>query len=178
MDEQIIFKHIRANDLQAFTGLFEDYYQILCQFAYSMCQSEEISEEIVSDFFLTIWLKRDKLSIPDNVKAYLYKGTRNQYLMYLRKNHKVFYSIEKTSKTPVSLLSSPEDQLHLEDTSKVIEHVLASFPENTRSAFLLHKEQGFKYEQVAQILDISISAVEKHLMKALAGLKKALSIYQ
>ena len=65
-----------TGDITAFEMLFRTYYQPLCNYAYTFLQDKEESEEIVQTTFLSVWEKRETLSIHTAVKPYLYAMVR------------------------------------------------------------------------------------------------------
>ena len=85
------FKHIKPilskisydSDEKAFKQLFDLFAGRLLQFSKSFLKNEYLAEEVVSDVFFKIWLKREELAEMENIKAYLFKATYNTTLNYL-----------------------------------------------------------------------------------------------
>ena len=71
----------------------------------------------------------------------------------------------RTVFSPERLLMSRED---LEMTRRVIQ----SLPKKTQTVFLLHRFDGLKYREIAEVLELSVSTVEKHMIAALAALAR------
>ena len=68
-----------------------------------------------------------------------------------------------------------EDALLAGDVMTIYQSALDSLPERTRSVFLLYRIEGLKYREIAQALDISIPAVQKHMARALERITLALN---
>src|SRR5687768_16743833 len=75
---------LQAGDITAFEMLFKTYYQPLCNYAYSFVQDRDEAEEIVQATFMSVWEKREALSIHTGVKPYLYAMVRNASLNVLK----------------------------------------------------------------------------------------------
>ncbi|MHA7818866.1 MAG: RNA polymerase sigma factor [Erythrobacter sp.] len=61
---------------------------------------------------------------------------------------------------------TPERILQGKDELRLLEHALAELPPRTRTVFLLHRFEGFKYREIAERIGVSVSAVEKHIAAA------------
>ena len=68
---------LQAGDITAFEMIFKTYYQPLCNYAYSFVHDRDEAEEIVQATFLSVWEKKDNLTIHTGVKPYLYAMVRN-----------------------------------------------------------------------------------------------------
>ncbi|MCD4696486.1 MAG: RNA polymerase sigma-70 factor [Bacteroidales bacterium] len=164
-DELIQFKKIKAGDIKSFEGLFEQYYQPLCNFAYLFLKNEEQAEEVVSSVFVNIWIKRKKINIHTSLKSFLYKSTRNAVVSLIRKNkHEFVYDLSEHVKmdniTPETLLLNKE----LED---VINNLLGKLPKVAGLVFRMKRIDGLKYKEIAEALDISEKTVENHITNAI-----------
>ena len=63
-----------------------------------LLRMQNLTEEVVSDVFLNVWIKKDKIEIKINLKTYLYTAVRNQSLNYVKKNRIYFEEIETVVK--------------------------------------------------------------------------------
>ncbi len=163
-----LFKQVKKGRPQALAVLFEKYYEPLCNFAFLFLKDEKITEEIVDDVFINIWRKRDELRIHSNLKAYLYQSTRNGVISYFRKNNPEMESVEKTEnlKNPLPSVSPETLMIRKEIASKVTD-LLEKLPAQAGLVFRMHKMDGLKYKEIAEILNISVKTVENHMGRAL-----------
>jgi RNA polymerase sigma-70 factor (ECF subfamily) len=65
--------------------------------------------------------------------------------------------------------------LEAEDIRRIYAHALAQLPPKTRTAFLLHRQRGMTYAEVAVELGISIPGVQYHIAKALTAVARVLA---
>ncbi len=78
--ENKILSELSGSNGHVFENLFRQYYDDLCNYACSIIQNPDESEEVVQDVFLNLWDKRQKNNIHTSIKAYLYTSVRNHCL--------------------------------------------------------------------------------------------------
>ncbi|MBS1665323.1 MAG: RNA polymerase sigma-70 factor [Bacteroidetes bacterium] len=158
----------RFDDQKAYKELFTSLYSSLFLFAKSMVKSKEPAEEIVSDVFIKIWEKRKDLEKIDNLKVYLYVSVRNTALNYLNlQKRSVTNPIEEFQAEFTSIYFDPEQLMITADMLALIKKSIDQLPPKCKIIFKLVKEDGLKYREVAEILNISVKTVENQLAIAL-----------
>lgn len=168
----ILFDKIKKSDQIAFNELFITYYKELCDFSNLIINNKFLAEEIVADVFALIWINRKKIKIKKSVKAYLYRSTRNTTISYIRKNKHIFDEIVEEKLNIFIPDYSPEHIIDEEEIKNKTEKLLSVIPYRSREIFILHRFNDFKYKDIAEMLDISIKTVEKHISKALKLLRE------
>ena len=83
MEKQVL-ETLQLGNESAFEMIFRTYYQPLCRYAYSFLQDKEEAEEVVQSSFITVWDKRNSLTIETSVKSYLYRMVRNSCLNVIK----------------------------------------------------------------------------------------------
>lgn len=165
------------DDESAYREIFISFYKPLQQFAFSFVKSRELAEEIVSDVFLKIWLNRSELQQVENLKVYLYVSIKNTSLKYLLKQHRqVAISIDELEVELESFSRTPEEIMLTAEMLNKIKESVNSLPPRCKIIFKLIKEDGLKYKEVAEILNISIKTIDNQLAIALKKISKALSV--
>lgn len=168
------------NNIQAFTikeyeELFMIHYKALTLTAYRLLNNTKAAEDIVQDVFCILWEKKEQLQITTSLKSYLFRMVINQSLNYLKKN-KAQHNRETLYST---YLNNEEDtitnEINFKETGKRIEQAINSLPPACRLVFVLSRYEQFSYKQIANELNISVKAVENHMMKALKLLRSVLS---
>ena len=159
---------IRVNDQWAYKELFTSLYDYLFHFARTLLKAKEPAEEVVSDVFIKIWESRCNLDRISNLKVYLYISTRNCAYNYLEKQRRTV--TRPTAEFPEDLPSiyfDPEQLLITADMLAMIQQAINQLPPKCKMIFKLTKEDGLKYREVAEILNISVKTVENQLAIAL-----------
>ena len=165
--DETLISSIKRNDQKALELLYEKYYHSLCNFAFNFVKSTEVSEEVVSDIFLNIWLKRTELNIQSNCKSYLFIAVKNQSLNYLNKNKVKYEKLEILDKAGHVTEKSAYSKIYYTEFEKEIEQILQRLPTQRRIIFKLNRIDGLKYIEIAKILSISVNTVQKQMTEAI-----------
>ena len=175
-DEIHLFEKIKKGDEKAFETLFHKYYGHLCLYATKIIKDDPAAEEIVQDFFVKIWEKREHLNIETSTKNYLFRSVKNLCINYIQHNKtKIRYAQKVISETENNYAdndSYPEIEL-----SQIIEESINSLPEKRKEIFRLSRQEGLKYHEIADKLNISIKTVETQITLALKTLRDKLKNY-
>ena len=175
-NEFLLFEQIKQGNIKAFENMFHKYYNYLCSYAEKFTGDAIVAEEIVQDFFVDFWEKKEVLNIDRSLKYYLFGSVRNRCFNHIqhektktRYAQKIFDEQEK--------LNSDDDVFIEIDLVKKIEEGIQSLPEKRREIFRLSRQEGLKYAEIAKKLKISIKTVETHMGLAIKSLREILKKY-
>jgi RNA polymerase sigma-70 factor (ECF subfamily) len=176
-------ERIRAGDAAAFEALFRTYYAALASFAFVHTESREVAEEIVQDLFLSIWTRRAEWEITTHLRSYLYVATLNRVRSFRRTQrvHRAAKCVLEMERSCGDQREAPErsdDALVHQEALTAIRAAIAALPERTREVFLLNRDGGLSYREVAVRLGITVKTVEFHMGRALASLRERLAEWQ
>jgi RNA polymerase sigma-70 factor (ECF subfamily) len=175
-EEFKLFERIKNGDEKAFETLFHKYYSYLCLYATKIISDDSAAEEIVQDFFVKIWEKREQLKIETSFNNYLFRSVKNLCINYIQHNKiKLRHAqnvISKMENIYSDDYSFPEIEL-----AQIIEESINSLPEKRREIFRLSRQDGLKYQEIADKLNISIKTVETQITLALKTLRDKLKNY-
>lgn len=173
-----LFQEIQSGSKTAFDELFNSHYSRLVAFAKQYTKQAESAEEITSELFVKLWLKRDTLSSVLNPQVYLYVSVKNACLNFIRSNKKrVTLFVEEEKNANNEKASGNDSTIEDKELQKLLDAAVASLPEQRMLIFKLIKEDGLKPTAVAQILGLSKRTVENQLYKAVKTLAEAISGY-
>jgi RNA polymerase sigma factor (sigma-70 family) len=127
----------------------------------------ELATDIAQETFLKIWEKRDIQ--PDKVKGLLYKIAGDLFVSHYRKTRRSFDFFKHYQTN--SVVRSPQDEMEYNQLKSRYEVTLKKMTEKNRTVFLMSRVEDLKYTEIAEILGISVKAVEKRMNKALEFLK-------
>ncbi|MFH1197723.1 MAG: sigma-70 family RNA polymerase sigma factor [bacterium] len=157
---------IKQNDHSAFKELYFKYYEQLIRFVWYRTHSMDTSGEYVQEIFTRLWIKRHLLEPDKPVKAYLYKSLTNLIIDQSKLSFSQTKSLENVSR------ERGYDNRRDIDLKIDINSAVEKLPPKLKTVFMLSRVEGFKYEEIAGICEISIKAVEKRMSSALTILRK------
>lgn len=156
-----------------FRRLFEDHYDLICNFLNAQTRDWDLSQEVAQKTFVKVWEKRKDISFSTSPKSYLFQAARNTLIDYYRSNKSSSSNAERYSEQLDKATEMPEDDGGLAVTQKIAWAVDQLKPK-TREIFLLNKQEGLTYEEIADYLNISKRTVEYNMKNALVQLKDLL----
>ena len=151
---------------------FQWMYRPLCLYALNITESYEDSEDIVQQIFVELLEKAVVGSLEvGNMKGYLYTVVRNRAVKYVKKDQ------EKVSVESAMYLTDENILSISVEEEALVWNWIDALPTERRNIFLMAKQQGMKYKEIAEQLDISVKTVEGQMGKALKTLRdKAIKI--
>ena len=152
---------------------FQWMYRPLCLYALNITESYEDSEDIVQQIFVELLEKAVVGSLEvGNMKGYLYTVVRNRAVKYVKKDQ------EKVSVESAMYLTDENILSISVEEEALVWNWIDALPTERRNIFLMAKQQGMKYKEIAVQLDISVKTVEGQMGKALKTVRdKAIKIY-
>lgn len=127
---------IAIGDEAAFTTLFENYRNKIYTVAFRICKSIVVSEEIVQDVFLKIWLKRAELNQIENFSAYLFVITRNKVYKVLGKTA---HDYRPGLITDEECFTPPKDIAIEKEYELVLKNAVSQLPHQQKKVYYLKK---------------------------------------
>lgn len=173
-DEKYLLNEVKRGSHEAFEYLFKAYQPRLYNYAIRFVEDQDMAHDIIQECYLHLWEKRMLLE-QVSLTSLLFTMVRNGCLNYLKhksivENYKIEYlaNIDGEERLyQADFTMSSEYHLLYNELQEQIQHVIDNLPERSKEIFLLSRFQGLKNREIADKLQISTTAVEKHLSKAL-----------
>ncbi len=140
--------------------------------------NKEEAEEIVTDVFVKSWMNRSNMQHIQRPDTYLFVAVKNQSLNYIKKYSSIHVvPVEDSDEVNLIDTANPHLQLEKKELHFYLDQSIDALPQQCRIIFKLIKEDGLKYKEVAEILNISPRTVQTQLARAMQKLSIALSGY-
>lgn len=163
------------DDPVAYKELFMLYHKRLVNFSQTITRTKESAEEIVSDVFLKIWTGRSTLTRIENFHLYIYIITKNLSINRVLKDKKLqSFSLDETVVDTKSIYSDPEQLMITAEMQKRIGMAIQTLPPRCQLIFKLIREDGLKYKEVAELLNLSLKTVENQMTIALKKITESI----
>ncbi len=174
--EKVQLTRVSQGDEAAFAELFYAWHQRLGAYIHRLTESSTLTQEIVQDVFVRIWLKRSLLADVRDFKAYLFTTARNQTFNSLRK---IARQRNGQAQLEESLLVTEMHPLEETDPVEVytqlLDQAVQRLPAQQKKVYLLHRRGGLSHTQIAEQLHLSVETVKKHMHLALKALRQDLT---
>jgi len=175
-NDRDLLARLRGGDDKAFEAIFRQWYEPVVRSANRVLRDPGIAEELAQEVFLELWRRRDMLAPDSSVAGYLMQAVRNRSLNHLR-----HLAVQKKSVVYVEALSEPaehaDEQVHANDLRVAMTKAIAALPPRTREVFVMSRERGLRYSEIAEQLGVSVKAVEANMSRALRILREELSAF-
>ncbi|MFD2036679.1 RNA polymerase sigma factor [Belliella marina] len=170
IDSKII-NHLQKGNQEAYRQIFDIYYESLCRFSYTYLHDESNAEDIVQDTFIVLWKNRGKIISPLALKSFLYTITKNKCLNFLKNKRNNTLEINDSH---LDLDTDFEDKVLEEEVYRKLEMALSNLPPQSKKIIDLYL-QGFKNQEIADQLGVSINTVKTLKKNIYTSLRKTLA---
>ena len=178
-DIKDLISELQANSEKAYTQLYNKYSALLYSFVFKLTKSDTLSQDIVQEAFIKIWINRKELSIDISIKSYLFKMVQNMAIDAFRKQvNKLeitgYLELIQDSQIPLTdsctIFDLDEFEIRLKEAKQKL-------TKQQRLIFVLVKENEKKVSEVAELLEITEQSVRNQLSAALAKLRIQMKEY-
>lgn len=174
-DEQLLQLMARDNR-DAFTELYNRYWDKTFAVAYHRLDDEHEAEEVVQEVFLSIWQRRAQLKLSHTLATYLSVAVKYRVINHLDKQYRREQHLDELSVTYNETQDSTTLWLEEKELREKLDQSINQLPEKCRIVFLLSRDENKTYAEIAAELGISQKTVEAHMSKALSSLRQSLGV--
>ena len=167
--------------MRYFSEIYKEYYPKLLRFACDFIPCKEDAENLLQDAFMELWKNNDRIHEIKNINAYMFRFVRNRCLDYLKhKEHERAYeeAVTVERKAALDTLDMMGDtDLMAGELTMVLKQAIGNLPPRCREIFLLSREEGLRYSEIAERLSLSENTVSVQLGIALRRLRAVVETY-
>lgn len=172
---------IRQGDTLAFEIFFRAEYLNVVSFLSKYLRDSDMAQDIAQDSFVQLWKTRDRIDSDRNIRSYVFTIARNLAVNKLQlKSHKSRKSMDDpVARLYLDALAHPSVTAHIEglELSSLIKKVYAELPDTVLQSFVMSREFGMTYKEIAEKRGISQKSVEYHIKVALQLFRTRLKDY-
>ena len=174
--DTLLLQQIRNGDEKAFQVLFERYRNQLFIYLFRITKSRESAEEIVLDVFLKIWLGRSIVTEINFFEGFLFRIAHNKAIDFLRMvQHEPAKQEAVWELLQAGATGEPADQrLELHRAEQTVHKAVEHLPPQQQKVFMLSRDEGLTYDQIAEKLKLSRNTVRNHMAAALEFIRSFL----
>lgn len=154
-------------------SLYELHCKELLHHLQRFVKCPEAAQELVQESYLTL-VRTSAVTDIDHPRGFLFRTASNLALDHLRHNKIIERHQETAQLAEVSVQAGAESEIAKQQWRAMLHKAIVELPPHCRDVFILHKLRGLSYREISQLLDISESAVEKHIIKGLQHCRSCL----
>lgn len=182
MNELELIQGLRDGDESAFKYLVENYKDRVFNTSIGIVQNAEDAEDVAQEVFIQVYRSIHSFKGESKLSTWLYRiaTTRSLDLLRSRKSKKRFGFIQRLfgeGNEPLHELpdfNHPGVAMDRKENAAKLFKAIAQLPENQKTAFTLHKLEDLSYQEVSEVMQTSIAAVESLMHRAKQNLRKML----
>lgn len=175
--EKVLLLKLTNGDREAFSAIFTAYYRDLVMFASGFTHESVTAEEIVQETFIKLWEIRSNTNEIGSLRSYLLKAVQNRCIDWHR--HEKIRQIHHDEVVNSSVLFeyNTDNYVLTSELEGEIKKAMLLIPPDYAEAFRMNRDEGFKYQEIAEKLNVSVRTVEVRISKALNLLRRQLRDY-
>lgn len=157
-----------------FEGIYKELYHPIYVFTLKYVMSPNLAHDLTQDVFLKVWERKDQLKKIEKVNSYIYRIAKNHTLDYLRKVKTsnsakaeiLDYYLSSVDYKPI------EAKIIEEEYFEFLEVVIKGMSERRKQIFIMCREEGKSYKEVASDLGVSKDTVKYHMVESMRILRR------
>ncbi len=173
-NENDIIQAIVGGSKQAFALLYEKYADKVYNTALSYSKSIEDAEEITQDVFIQIYKNLASFKNDSSLNTWIYRITVNVSYNLLKKKKRITLFKNTFTTTPMIEFIHPGAILEKKEEVSILFKVMDHLPHSQKTAFILSYIEDLPRQEVANIMETSLKAVESLLQRAKKNMRSEL----
>jgi RNA polymerase sigma-70 factor (ECF subfamily) len=169
-EEQVWLEQARRGDQTAFGRLIEAYQRPVYNLAYRMLNNPGEAEEAAQEAFIRAYTRLHTYNPTHKFSTWMLSITSNYCIDLIRKRRALLLSIDEPLPPHPALMSDgqkgPEAQMEINEQQEMVQSLLQELPEDYREAVVLRYWHELSYEEIAEMMDTSVSAIKSRLFRA------------
>ncbi len=176
LDDDALMAATARGEETAFRLLVQRWEGQVKAFLIHMLGSVEEAEDLAQDTFVQVFRKAGSYQGEGRFQSWLFRIAGNYARSKLRRRKILgWVSFNPVVHDRHGGLPDPQEELEASEGASQLRQAVTRLPERQRQALVLHRFQGLKYKEVAEVMDTTVPGVESLIQRAMAGLKNELA---
>jgi RNA polymerase sigma-70 factor (ECF subfamily) len=161
---------LSSGSVTAFETLYHQYKQVVYANIYKMVRQPEAAEDILQEVFLALWQNRQKVHQDKSVGGWLFVVSYNKAATYLKQQLKSTIVLDEYPENLPQEEQEDDELYHMQ--LSIVEDAINHLPARKKEVFRLCRLEGKPYEEVAEIVRISVPSVKDYLKQSTRFIKR------
>lgn len=159
-----VVARVLAGDREAFRILVRRHQDALFGHALRMTGQGDVAADLVQRSLIKAYTSLDRCRDPDKFGGWAFRIVANQCKDYLKNVRR--RNVDLDAIGPVAGEADPDEDLTRSELRRRLDAALAQLPADQREAFVLKHEEGYAYEEMAELLEVSVGALKMRVHRA------------
>jgi RNA polymerase sigma-70 factor (ECF subfamily) len=174
LHEKLLIRELQRGNAKAFELLYEQYHARLYNFCMSIIRNKQDAEGMVQEVFIAVWENRENLDENKSFSGFVFSIAKNKTLNRIKQNltrkvHLEYMQMENQVQNDI--VGDIESRELMDYLLKTIQEL----PDKTKEIFLLSRNEGLTYKQIASRLDLTENVVDHEIRKSIEYIRDKLS---
>jgi len=184
-------KSQEKGNVPTFEEIYEVYAERTLNLLYRFTSREQVAHDLLQDVFIKVYENMESFEKRSQIYTWIYRIAVNHAINYLRRERRMLWfdlldetvgDLLKREKVEMSGIGGgdvlmPDEILERSEAAQLVQRAVDALPVKYRVPFVLLKDEHLSYNEIAEVLDLSLSAVESRIHRARKALIQRLSPY-
>ena len=185
MNELDLIERLKKGDDAAFKIIVDTWQDMVYNTSLGIVQNTEDAQDVAQEVFVQVYESVNQFKGDSKFSTWLYRIAVTKSLDHIRKKKRKkrfafvqsLFGVNEEEIRHEPDFHHPGISLENKEKAAVLFQAIDKLPDNQKTAFTLHKLEGVSYQEVAEIMETSVSSVESLMHRAKGNLKKILTDY-
>lgn len=175
MEDKQIVERILAGETELYSLIVKEYQQIVANLTYKLCGNKLEVEEVTQQVFVELYMALPRFRFDSKLSSFIYRITVNVVCKMMNKAKRFVSSDEYDDRpeTPSDERNAEQKLIHQEQLQQ-LRTAIGHLKDEQRTALVLYTFEDFSYNQIAEVMQCSLSKIESLIFRAKKNLAKEL----
>jgi len=166
-----LIARLRDGEEAAFGEIYRQLHGRIYRLVFSLVKEREKAEEVVQEAFVSLWMRRKTLDTAQPLYPLVYLTAKRLAIDHFRRKLLEIGAQEHLLAQAVTASNETEEAIFLADLHRITDESIRNLPAQQQTVFMLSRQEGLSYDEIAQRLRISPHTVRNHMVSALKALR-------
>jgi RNA polymerase sigma-70 factor (ECF subfamily) len=178
LNQEIDIVALQKGDEKTYQELVKVFAKPIFNTCFYILQNKEEAEDVTQDIFVTVYQSISFFKGDSKLSTWIYRialNKCNELLRFKKRKKRFGIHIPIFGSSIEIKTEAPDEILHQNERRKVLFKAIAKLPENQQIAYTLYNMEELSYQEIAESMNLSLSAIESLIFRAKQNLRKSLS---
>ncbi len=174
LSDHVLMLKVKSGDLDRMGLLYTRYHKQLFGFFFKMCNTKDLSEDMVQNVFFRMLKYRHTYKDSGHFRTWLYHLARNVFADNYRKNKRYNWQENMEAQELNVDAEKPQEEVMIENQNiQLLKKAMGNLTDEKRELLVLSKYQGLKYSEIADIMDCNVGTLKVRIHRIVKELQES-----